>query len=85
MTIDSADTWASYLVPEIETAQAEQLVVQKAIQYKQAGLDFINACKLAASDSNNVIDATVLKAKLIAAIAFVQAYHDEIDEPEIEP
>jgi hypothetical protein len=79
MTIEDSDNFASYLIPEIQTAHTEQIVIQKAIQYKQAGLDFVNACKLAATDSNGVIDDVILKEKITAAIVFLQTYHDSID------
>jgi hypothetical protein len=78
MSTENADSYASYLLPEIEQARKLQQDTQKGIQYKQAGLDFVSACKYNATNDNNEIDIDKLKLTLTQAIAFVQAYHDAL-------
>lgn len=79
MTIENADDFASYLIPQIELAKKQQSLTQKSIQYKQAGLDFISSCKLmSTNEETGDIDVELFKETLLSAIEFVQRYHDEI-------
>jgi len=77
-TTEKSDEFASHLQPEINSSRIEIENIQKAIQYKQAGLDFIGACKYASTNENGEIDINILKEKLLSAITFVQTYHDNL-------
>lgn len=78
MSTENADSYASYLLPEIEQARKLQQASQKAIQYKQSGLDFIGSVKYASTNDDNEIDVEIMREKLLEAIAFMQAYHDAL-------
>jgi hypothetical protein len=78
MSTEQADLFANYLTPQIAIARKQQQDLQRTVQYKQAGLDFISSCKFASTDDNNVLDIEMLKAKLLEAIQFVQTYHDAL-------
>ena len=77
MTTEQADQFANRLTSEIALARKQQYDILTALQYKQAGLDFISCCKIA-STNDNVLDIDILKAKLLEAIDFVKAYHDAL-------
>lgn len=78
MTTEQADLFANRLTSEIALARKQQHDIQIALQYKQAGLDFISCCKIASTNNDNVLDIDILKAKLLEAIDFVKAYHDAL-------
>jgi len=78
MTIESADALTDYLRPQITEGLANAQQEKNLVKYKQYGLGYIQACKDASKDVNNVIVLATLKTKILDAVNLLQAYHDAL-------